>query len=95
MAFIKVEPRTLALVRAPTELNYGEVLLLSQIKSFDDKCFMTNKAFAEALCTSERTIKRWLTDLRNKDLIFVYYEEVGGAERRIIGVKNVPLKGQK
>ena len=95
MGFIKVEPRTLALVRAPTELNYGEVLLLSMISSFDGKCFMSNKGFADALCTSERTIKRWLTDLRIKELIIVYYEEVGGTERRIIGVKNVPLKGQK
>lgn len=94
-SFIRVEPRMLTLVRAPTEISYGEVLFLSVVKSFNGKCFMTNKAFADLLCTSERTVKRWITNLRNKELIVVYYEEFNGAERRFIGVKNDPLKGQK
>ena len=84
--YIKIDSRALRLAREPTELNYGEILLLSQIASLSEKgkCFMTNKAFAEMLCTSERTIKRWIADLRKKQLLDVYYEEISGFERRVM-----------
>lgn len=84
--YIKIPDRILALARAPTEINYGEVILLSHIFALNEnnKCFISNAALAELLGTSERTIKRWLQELRDKDLIDVYYEEVEGRERRII-----------
>ena len=79
--------RILALARAPTEINDGEVILLSHIFALNEsgnKCFISNAALAELLGTSERTIKRWLQELRDKNLIDVYYEEVEGRERRVM-----------
>ena len=84
--YIKIPDRILALARAPTEINYGEVILLSHIFALNEssKCFISNAALAELLGTSERTIKRWLQELRDKNLIDIYYEEVEGRERRIM-----------
>ena len=85
--YIKIPDRILALARAPTEINYGEVILLSHIFALNksgNKCFISNAALAELLGTSERTIKRWLQELRDKNLIDVYYEEVEGRERRVM-----------
>ena len=88
--YIKIYDRALALARAPTELNYGEILTLSYIHSFYEnggRCFATNKALADVLETSERTVKRWIQNLKEKKLVDVYYEDVNGVERRVIGSK--------
>lgn len=87
--YIKVCDNVLALARSPTELCYGEILLLSLIISFD-KCYMTNKTFAELLYSSERSIKRWLMNLKRNDLIEVYYDNVKGVERRVVVPKLAP-----
>jgi len=75
----------LTLARAPTSLNYGQIIMLAYIKGFEN-CFITNKALAELLGTSERTIKRWVQELKEKNLLNVYYEEENGRERRILEV---------
>lgn len=84
--YIKIYDRILALARAPTEINYGQVILLSYIYSLNENgdCFITNRALAELLGTSERTIKRWLQELKEKGLLDVYYEDFEGRERRFM-----------
>lgn len=81
--YINIQDELLKLARAPTELNYGEIILLALITNID-KFYMTNEALANLMNTSIRTIKRWLANLKEKGLIDIYYEEVGGAERRIM-----------
>ena len=85
--YIKIYDRVLALARAPTRINYGEIIMLSYIYALSEngnRCFITNGALAELLGTSERTIKRWIQELRDKDLLDVYYDEIDGRECRVM-----------
>lgn len=95
--YIQIPDVLLHLAREPCCLNYGEIILLAHVTSLskNGKCYITNKALAELLCTSERTIKRWISDLRDKKLIIIYYEELNMGERRIIEVSKVALDGAK
>ena len=86
MNYINVSAELLRLAREPTNLNYGEILLLALIKNLseNDKCFMSNESIAELLATSIRPVKRWLAHLRELELIDTYYENIMGRETRII-----------
>ena len=90
--YINIQDELLKLARAPTELNYGEIILLALITNID-KFYMTNEALANLMNTSIRTIKRWLANLKEKGLIDIYYEEVGGATENH-GVKNDTIRCQ-
>ena len=92
--YIRIDSRVLELARAPTELGYGEILLFSQIVSLSEKgkFFMTNKAIADLFCTSERTVKRWIANLKSKGLIDIFYEDIDGYEKRVM-VSKMALKG--
>ena len=81
--YIQITDTLLQLAREPTELNYGEIMLLAHIISIG-KCFMSNSSIADLFCTTERTIKRWLTNMKQKGIIKVYYENINGSERRVI-----------
>lgn len=92
--YVKVTDRALSLARSPTALNYGEIIMLSHIVSLSEngKCYMSNRAFADMLNTSERTIKRWIQDMREKQVLELYYEEQDdGRERRVLRVSNLAL----
>ena len=52
---------------------------------------MSNRAFADMLHTSERTIKRWVQEMREKHILEVYYEETEGREQRILRVPDLAL----
>lgn len=81
--YVHLDEELLQLAREPTSLNYGEILLLALIKNVDE-FFMSNEAIANMFYTSIRTVKRWLSNLNQKELIAVYYENVNGKERRHI-----------
>ena len=72
-------------------LNYGEIFLLALITNYSkgNKFFMSNELIAKHLNTSTRTIKRWIANLRDNELIQIYYENIAGKERRIIVPKIV------
>ena len=91
--YVKVSDRALTLARAPTELNYGQIIMLSHIYSLSEngKCYMTNRAFADMLHTSERTIKRWIQEMKEKKVLEVYYEVDDGRERRVLRVSKLAL----
>lgn len=91
--YVKVSDRALTLARAPTNLNYGQIIMLSHIASLSEsgKCYMSNRAFADMLHTSERTIKRWVQEMREKHILEVYYEETEGRERRVLRVSKLAL----
>ena len=74
--YIRVDEAHLSLVEPPTSLNYGEVLLFALIEGSPKRkdCFMSNSTLAKVLHTSERTIERWIQNLRNKNLIVDYYD---------------------
>lgn len=96
--YIQVSDKLLQFVRAPDELNYGEIILLSHIVSLnkgENKCFMSNKALADLLNTTERTIKRWIAHLKERDLVKTYYEYNGSKERRVMVPNLSRVKGQK
>ena len=84
--YININENSLKLVKKPTSLNYGEIILFSLIKgmSDDDRFFMSNEAIAELMGSSVRTIKRWLQNLHQQNLITSYTEKVYGRETRII-----------
>ena len=83
--YINVDEKLIRLAREPTELNYGEILLLSLIKSMSaDEFFMSNEAIANLMCTSVRSVKRWLSNLSKHKLIEVYYDTISGKEKRVI-----------
>ena len=86
MGFVKIENELFKLTDKPHSLNYGEICLLAFISNYSkgNRFFMTNKLIATSLNTSERTIKRWIANLRDKKLILIHYEEVAGKEKRII-----------
>jgi len=90
--YINVDEEILQLAREPTELNYGEILLLALIinLSENDKFFMSNEAIANLMCTSIRTVKRWLANLNKNGLIDIYYDTISGKEKRIIVPKLSP-----
>jgi len=59
--YINVDEEILQLAREPTELNYGEIILLALIINLSkdrNQFYMSNEAIAEIMCTSIRTIKR-------------------------------------
>ena len=91
--YVKVTDDVLALARPPTELNYGEIIMLAHIKGLSEngKCFMSNRAFADMLHTSERTVKRWIQEMREKHVLDIYYEEDEGRERRVLRVSKMSL----
>ena len=84
--YFAVDKKIFKLTKKPMELNYGELFLLAYIDSFRNGkvCYMTNKALANILGTSERTVVRWLTNLKQKELIKIYYEEIDCRERRVL-----------
>lgn len=86
--YIKVNEDLLKLAREPTNLNYGEILLLAYIGNLST-AYMTNETIANVLGTSIRTIKRWLSHLNELSLIEIYYDYVSGKEKRIIVPKIV------
>ena len=87
--YIHVTDRMLNLVRAPTNLSYGEILLLAYISGLE-RVYITNETLADLLNTSVRSIKRWLSKLNAESLIDVYYERINGVDRRIIVPKMTP-----
>ena len=84
MNYINVSAELLQLAREPTNLNYGEILLLALIKGIDGNFFMSNEAIANMMCVSTRSIKRWITHLHQLGLIETYYENIKGRETRLI-----------
>ena len=84
--YINVNQNLLQLVKKPTCLNYGEIILLSLIKgmSEDERFFMSNEAIAELMGNSIRTVKRWMQNLHRLNLITSYTEKINGRETRII-----------
>lgn len=81
--FVSVDDKLLKLAREPTNLNYGEIILLSLIKNLDD-FYMSNEAIAELFGTSIRTVKRWLSNLTELKLIVIYYDSENGKMKRFI-----------
>ena len=49
------------------KLLYGEITALSGREGY---CYARNEYFAELYQTSERTIKRWISELKDKGFIF-------------------------
>lgn len=77
--FIKIPEDYFALTKIK-ELNYGHVCLLSKIESLafkDGKCTASNGYFASLLNTTDRTIKRMMSDLRENDIIKTFEKKQG------------------
>lgn len=82
--FIKVNKNWLVLLEKETaNMNYGEIMLLSEIDSlsYNEKhnkaCAASNAYFADLLCTDERTIKRYLKKMKDLEIIKTFEQRQG------------------
>ena len=85
--FLKVDKELFKLGLNPTE-----ILIYAQVIEFDTNtkdCFMSDKAFAEMLGVSDKTVSRALAHLEEKNLIKRETKNVkGGKERHIKVIKS-------
>ena len=78
-SFVKVNEELFKLTHEK-EINYQHVLLLSKIISLSQTqsaCTASNDYFASVFCTEERTIQRWLSVLRDKEIIKTFEQREG------------------
>jgi len=82
--FIKVNKNWLVLLEKETaNMNYGEIMLLSEIDSLsynekhNEACAASNAYFADLLCTDERTIKRYLKKMKDLEIIKTFEQRQG------------------
>ena len=82
--FIKVNKNWLVLLEKETaNMNYGEIMLLSEIdslsynKKHNKACAASNAYFADLLCTDERTIKRYLKKMKDLEIIKTFEQRQG------------------
>lgn len=78
-AFVKVNEELFKLTREK-DINYQHVLLLSKIISLShtqSACTASNDYFAAVFCTEERTIQRWLSALKDKEIIKTFEQREG------------------
>ena len=79
---------------ANEKLLYAEITALANDKGY---CFMSNKAFAERLNTSDRSIRRWLQSLSEKGYLVIKVirnENQEVLERRIY-INDAPSKEEE
>ena len=72
-------------------LNPTEILIYAQVIEFNTNtqdCFMSDKAFAEMLGVSDKTVSRALSSLEEKDLIKRETKNVRNGKERHIRVTN-------
>ena len=73
-------------ISANAKLLYGEITALCNEKGY---CWATNEYFADLYDTSNRTIQRWLTDLKNAGYIYTEDESTSRKIRIVTDDKNV------
>ena len=80
MSFVKVTEDWIKLTDT-AKLNYGEVILLCKIATLsnnkDKACTASNAYFASLLCTTERNIERYISNMRKKELIKTFEQKEG------------------
>ena len=105
---IRTEPSYYAIIPASVRYNKGisanAKLMYGEITCLTNKygqCFATNDYFAQLYDVSERSVQRWIAELRDYDYIKVILKQRqdGSTERKIymvgVDVKNVIGEGDK
>lgn len=74
---------------AEADISFGAKVLYGYIyKTKKNNCsLITNKELAKKLSTSERLIRRWISELKKENFIKVNEEVIDGVKRRVLYLK--------
>lgn len=80
MSFVKLTEDWIKLIDI-AKLNYGEVILLCKIVTLsenkDKVCTASNDYFARLMCTTERSIQRYIKELKDAEVIKTFEQKEG------------------